>query len=194
MPDGKEHEMSHRRILCVGGPTGSGKDTVLKAFLHDHPEFIRVPRCTTRPTRPGEVDGEDYHFLTRADFERRRNRGEICAVDDYCGNLYGVDVAEILALMRTGRKIVGVFGVCSIKLRQLLNGHTYLVYITASLEKLAERLRLRGHPEEQIEQRLAAARRQLELEPDQFDRIIVNDSTPDLAVQELATVAFTHCV
>lgn len=171
-----------KKVLCIGGPTGSGKDTIIGQFLARRADFVRVPRATTRPRRPAEVDGVDYFFLTPDEFQRQEDEGKICAVDTFCGYKYGVDVQFILLTLQRGKKVVGVFGVCSFSLRSLLDGKTCLVYVTADREKLSERLIERGHPEVEVIERLAAAERQMAEEPSRFDFFITNNKGVEDAV------------
>ena len=72
-------------LVVVSGPAGSGKGTVLSSLLADG-DFRFSVSATTRAPRPGEVDGVNYHFLDRAEFERRIAAGEMLEYTEYCGN------------------------------------------------------------------------------------------------------------
>lgn len=174
-----------KKVLCIGGPTGSGKDTIVGKFLGVRADFVRVPRATTRPRRPAEVEGVDYFFLASGEFDSQEDEGKICAVDTFCGYKYGIDVQFILLTLQREKKVVGVFGVCSFSLRSILDGKTCLVYVTARKEKLRDRLIERGHPESEVVERLAAAERQMVEEPSRFDYTIVNDHGVDDSVEDL---------
>jgi len=64
------------RLIIVSGPSGAGKTTVLKEVLARNPRLVPSVSATTRPPRPGEVDGVDYYFLSPEEFAARRERGE----------------------------------------------------------------------------------------------------------------------
>ena len=67
---------SHPVLLLLAGPAGSGKTTLCERLVAEHPEIERVVTATTRPMRPGEVDGVHYHFLSPAQFDTAIARGE----------------------------------------------------------------------------------------------------------------------
>ena len=89
-------------LVIISGPSGVGKDTIIDALqLRDHePEYHYVVTCTTRPMRPGEVDGVDYLFLDRETFAAQRAAGEFLEANEVHGNWYGTprrQVREALA-------------------------------------------------------------------------------------------------
>jgi guanylate kinase len=92
-------------LLVVSGPSGSGKTTLCRR-LADAGEVRYSISCTTRAPRPGEVDGLDYHFLDRGDFERRVAAGEFIEHAEVHGNLYGSLKSEVLDHLAAGRDVV----------------------------------------------------------------------------------------
>ncbi len=174
-----------KRVICIGGPTGAGKDTITSLFLRDETRFIRVPRSTTRSPRPDEINGVHYNFLSRQEFDTRENAGEICAVDEFLGHRYGIDIQKILASLERGENVIGIFGVCSLGLRSLLKEYVALVYIRAPIEVLTDRLVKRGDSQGEIERRIEVAKRQLAEEPGHFDYVIENGGLIGKAVEEL---------
>lgn len=92
-------------LLVVSGPSGSGKTTLCRR-LADSGEVCYSISCTTRPPRPGEVDGRDYHFLTRAEFERRIHAGEFLEHAEVHGNLYGSLKSEVISRLAAGSDVV----------------------------------------------------------------------------------------
>lgn len=166
--------MHRHRIICIGGPSGAGKDTIVTAFLEENTNYIRVPRSTTRVPRPKEKEGVHYHFLSRGVFREKFFRGDIIAIDRFCGEYYGIDVSIIQSAIESRKNIIGVFGICSVELRSRLEENITLVYIAAPLEILEKRLRERGDPFRNILKRINAAKKQLADEPYHFDHIIWN--------------------
>ena len=92
-------------LLVVSGPSGSGKTTLCRR-LADAGEARYSISCTTRTPRPGEVDGRDYHFLSREEFERRLAAGDFLEHAEVHGNLYGSLKSEVLSHLEAGRDVV----------------------------------------------------------------------------------------
>jgi guanylate kinase len=92
-------------LLVVSGPSGSGKTTLCRR-LADAGEARYSISCTTRQPRPGEVDGRDYHFLSREDFERRLAAGDFLEHAEVHGNLYGSLKSEALSRLGEGADVV----------------------------------------------------------------------------------------
>jgi len=99
--------MSQRKgiLLVVSGPSGSGKTTLCRR-LADEGEASYSVSCTTRPARPGEVDGRDYHFLSRESFLAKREAGEFLESAEVHGNLYGTLKSEVTGRLSLGADVV----------------------------------------------------------------------------------------
>ncbi|BAC89562.1 guanylate kinase [Gloeobacter violaceus] len=164
------------RLLVLSGPSGVGKDTILREVRERHPGLYVSVSATTRPPRPGEVDGRDYRFLSAAEFEEWIATDDLLEWACYVGNYYGTPKTPVLERLAVGEPVVleiDVQGALQVK-----NNFpaAMLVFIRPpSLEVLAERLRSRGtDAPEAIERRLARAREELAL-ADRFDHQVVND-------------------
>lgn len=88
-------------LFVISAPSGAGKTTLCTA-LRQKPDFVWSVSCTTRPPRTGEVDGEDYHFLSRGEFERRRGAGEFLEHAEVHGNHYGTLKGPVVENLRNG--------------------------------------------------------------------------------------------
>jgi guanylate kinase len=99
--------MSQRKgiLLVVSGPSGSGKTTLCRR-LADEGEARYSVSCTTRPARPGEINGRDYHFLSREEFLAKRDAGEFLESAEVHGNLYGTLKTEVIGPLAQGTDIV----------------------------------------------------------------------------------------
>jgi guanylate kinase len=94
------------RLIVISGPSGVGKDTVIKRLLElDHNLRYSVS-CTTRPPRPGEVDGVDYAFVSRERFQHLIDEGVFLEYATYTGNLYGTLVERVEKARADGHDIV----------------------------------------------------------------------------------------
>lgn len=100
-------ELQRRGILCiVSGPSGSGKTTLCRALSQSDPLCDYAVSCTTRKPRTGEVDGKDYYFLSREDFEERTTRGEFLEWAEVHGNLYGTLKSAVLERISNGEDVL----------------------------------------------------------------------------------------
>jgi guanylate kinase len=100
-------DFNRRGILCVvSGPSGSGKTTLCRRFSESDEAAIYAISATTRAPRDGEVDGTDYFFLTRDDFEVKATQGEFLEYAEVHGNLYGTLKSEVLAHIQAGRDVL----------------------------------------------------------------------------------------
>ena len=100
-----------RYLLVVSGPSGVGKDTVVRRMRELHPEVGFSVSATTRAPREGEADGVDYHFLTKEAFERHIADNTVVEYTCYCGNYYGTLCSEIEPRMERGEPVVLVIEV-----------------------------------------------------------------------------------
>lgn len=174
-----------RYLLVVSGPSGAGKDTVVKRLMEKHPEIEISVSATTRAPRPGEVEGADYYFLAKEGFEQKIARGEMLEYVNYCGNYYGTPKAEVDRRLDQGTTVVLVIEVVGAGHMKRLYPESTLVFIMPpSIEELGRRLRGRGTEEEQVVlKRLARAAEELEL-AHEYDFSVVNDDV-DRCADEL---------
>lgn len=162
--------LRRRSVLFVlSAPSGGGKSTLYKGLTATPPDFVYSISCTTRQPRPGERDGVDYHFLTRAAFEERIAEGDFLEYAEVHGHYYGTPRSLVLQSLREGRDVlvdVDTQGAAMIR----ANEHTEIrdaladiFLMPPSLEELGRRLAARGtETAEQIAVRLRNARREME--------------------------------
>ncbi|CCG82496.1 Guanylate kinase [Taphrina deformans PYCC 5710] len=180
---------SSPRPIVLSGPSGTGKSTLLKRLLADHPNsFGFSVSNTTRAPRAGEVDGKDYNFLTKEQFTSGIEKGAYIEHAQFSGNYYGTTIAGVQAVSKeAGRKCIldiDSQGVLLVK-KTNLNAR-YLFVAPPSMEELERRLRSRKtDSNEAIEKRLAAAKGEMELSKQEgvHDLIIVNDDLDKAYVQ-----------
>ncbi len=153
-------------LIVISGPAGSGKGTALR-HVFDSPkhgrQFAFSVSATTRAPRPGEVDGVNYHYLTREDFEGRIARGELLEYTEYCGNYYGTLRSATEAVLESGKNLVleiEVEGAMNVK-RQYPDA-VAIMLLPPSFAVQEARLRGRGtETEDKIRARLAQTRHEL---------------------------------
>ena len=180
--------MSKANIFIVSGPSGSGKDTILQEVFKQRPELFFSISSITRAMRPGEKEGEKYHFISKQAFEKGLAQGAFLEHNCYVGNYYGTPKAPVLAAVEQGRDAVievDVNGAAQI--RQKLPECVSIFIMPPSFSVLKKRLRGRNtESEAQITERLTAALREIE-RAGEFDYIVVNDAL-EKAVTDFITV------
>jgi len=177
-------------VFC--GPSGTGKSTLIKRLMNEHPNaFAFSVSHTTRKPREGEKDGREYHFVTREHMLQAVENQEFLEHAEFSGNIYGTSkkaVEDVLASGRICALDVDIQGVLSLKKTSL--NPIYLFIKPPSMDILEKRLRDRGtETDESIRKRLDTALRELEYEKrgDLFDYVIVNDNL-DLAYEKLKEI------
>lgn len=172
----------------ITGPSGVGKGTLIKALRERLPEVELSVSATTRDPRRGEVDGRDYHFLSREEFDRRIAEREFLEWAEYSGNRYGTLRSEVEARTERGAPVVLEIEVQGA--RQVRETMPEAVRIFIEPPDPAElRARLQGRATddaETIERRLEVARQELRAR-DEFSHRVVNDDV-DRASNELAGI------
>lgn len=166
----------NRFLLVVSGPSGCGKDTVVRDLIEHHLNIELAVSATTRTPRDDEQDGLDYFFITREDFEARIARGEFAEYTQYVSNYYGTLKSQIAERVRRGVTCVLVIEVeGAANIRALYPGCTTVFVLPPSMEELERRLRNRGtEAEERLIRRLLRAKEEMEL-ADAYDFHVFND-------------------
>jgi len=170
-------ESPQGKLLVISAPSGGGKSTVVRALLRRYPDLLFSVSATTRPRRPSETDGREYFFLSREDFRRKIDRGDLVEWEEIYGDLYGTLRSEVERALAGGRVMlfdVDVKGGLSIK--RLYGEKALLIFLRPpSADVLAARLRGRKTEDpEALERRLARVPMELE-QGQQFDVQVVND-------------------
>lgn len=163
-------------LLVVSGPSGSGKDTLVDGLRRMEPAMAYSVSVTTRPPRPGEVDGVHYRFVDRPSFERMRDAAELLESREYAGNLYGTPQRFITDALASGRDLVMKPEVNGAKAVKKAFPSAVLVFLTVgSPDVLRQRLSLRStETDASIAQRVAIADAEAGA-IDAYDYLIVND-------------------
>lgn len=176
-PDRTGHPI-RGRLLVLAGPSGVGKSSVVAGLREALPELLFSVSATTRPARPGEVDGRDYRFVGQEGFDALIERGDLLEWAEVHGGLQrsGTPREPVERALSTGRAVlveVDLQGARSVK-RVLPEAVTVFI-APPSMEELARRLTDRGtDTPEQRERRLRTAIEEMGAR-DEFDEVVVND-------------------
>lgn len=183
--------MNNGRLLIVSGPSGSGKDTILKKVFERVPEVKFSISSITRPMRPGEVEGEKYNFVSREYFEEMIKNDLLLEYNNYVGNYYGTPRGPVDEVIKNGGEIIIEVDVNGAKnIKNKVADAVSVFIMPPSFEVLKARLTGRGTDDEEvIKQRLDAALAEIAC-AEQYDYIVVNDNLEE-AVEDFITIIKT---
>lgn len=177
-------------LVVISGPSGVGKDTVLDRMKQRGLPFHFVVTATTRPQRPGEVEGEDYFFVGEQEFFDMIEKGELIEHALVYNDHKGVPRQQIREAMESGQDVVMRVDVQGAKTIQSLAPEALLIFLTARNEdELSRRLRKRRtESEADLKLRLETAKEELAY-LDIFDYVVLNaDSTVETAVDTILAI------
>ena len=175
-------------LYVVSAPSGAGKTSLLKAVLARMPELKLSISHTTRPQRPGETDGQDYHFVSVEDFEQMLEQESFLEHAEVFGNYYGTSQVWLESQLELGHDVVlEIDWQGARQVRKLMPECRSIFILPPSQEELHNRLTGRGQDsEEVIQSRMAAANREI-THYDEYDYLVINDDF-ELACTELSAI------
>ncbi len=180
--------MNKGRLYIVSGPSGSGKDTILKEVLARNTDIFFSISSISRPMRQGEVEGEKYHFVTKEEFKKLIEDDMLLEYNEFCGNYYGSPKAPVLSAIEEGRDVILEVDVNGAKqVRESMPDSVSVFIMPPSYDELYRRLSGRGtETEEVINARMKTALSEI-ARAEEYDFIVVNDVLFE-AVEDLITV------
>ena len=180
-------------LIVISGPSGVGKGTVIKQFIDD-PELKLAfsVSMTTRKKREGEVEGVNYYYVSREEFEKTRDEGGLLEWTEFVGNYYGTPLAAVERLRNEGKNVlleIEVDGCQQVK-KKVPDALTIFI-VPPSVKELENRIRGRKtEAEEIVQQRLAKATKELE-KTNQYRYVVCNDDI-DLAADIIRVIIRHH--
>jgi len=176
-------------LYIVAAPSGAGKTTLVKLLLENDPGIRLSISYTTRPPRPGEQNGRDYHFVGVPDFRDKIARGDFLEWAQVHGNYYGTSKSGIETELTAGRDVLlEIDWQGAQQVRKLFPEAIGVFILPPSLDELQHRLSGRGTDSaEVISRRLAAAQDEMR-RVREFDYVIINDDLPQALADLLAVV------
>ncbi|MEJ2672254.1 MAG: guanylate kinase [Deltaproteobacteria bacterium] len=184
----------HGEIFVITAPSGTGKTTLLKALMAGDPRLRFSISYTTRPPRPGEIDGQDYFFVSPEEFRRLQEAGALVEWVEQFGYEYGTSRKWIFEEVESGADLV--FDLDSrgaAALKADFPQATLVFILPPSLTELERRLTERGNlsPDE-LNRRLANGRAELQ-EVERYDYLVINDDIPAALARLKAIVQAARC-
>lgn len=183
--------MQAGKLVVLTGPSGVGKGTLVRLLLARHPELYLSVSATTRNPRPGEIDGKNYYFVTKEQFEQMIQAGQLLEWAEYAGNYYGTPRLKVEEQIDRDRVVLLEIEVVGArKIQQTFPQALRIFILPPSESELESRLRGRGQDSEAaIARRLERAKEELAASSE-FDRQIVN-SDLETALAEIEAAIFS---
>ena len=173
------------QLLIVSAPSGAGKTSLIKALMEQDQRVEVSVSHTTRPQRPGEVEGVNYFFISTETFHEMREAGAFFESAEVFGHFYGTSLTQLEARLSDGADVIlEIDWQGAQQVRRLLPDSAWLFILPPSLEALKSRLQTRGQDaEDTIDLRMRAARDEMS-HWDEADYLIINDQF-DVALEAL---------
>ncbi|WP_202079910.1 guanylate kinase [Caldalkalibacillus salinus] len=181
-------------LIVLSGPSGVGKGTVCSALRSQSQNFVYSVSATTRAPREGEVDGVNYFFKTKAEFERMIEQNELLEWAEYVNNYYGTPRAYVEEQLDKGNDVfleIEVQG--ALKVKEKFPEGVFIFLAPPSMEELKNRITTRGtETDESLKNRLSVAKEEIGM-IEHYDYAVVNDEV-DLACDRIkAIITAEHC-
>ncbi|MFZ1980913.1 MAG: guanylate kinase [Smithella sp.] len=175
-------------FIIVSAPSGSGKSSLCQRLMQAYPEIKFSVSYTSRPPRPNEVNGKDYHFISRKEFKDRIDQGEFVEWVENYGHLYGSSRNVMKEFIQDGRDLLlDIEPRGAKKIKQEFKGGIYVFVLPPSRSELLKRLEKRGHEtDEVIQKRFGQAENELK-EISWYDYVIFNEDL-ETAVNQLISI------
>jgi guanylate kinase len=175
-------------FIVVSAPSGTGKSTICQCLLQTCPEIKFSVSYTTRGPRPGEIDGKDYFFISRKEFQQRIEQGDFAEWEENYGNLYGTSIRAMKESLAKGTTILlDIEPRGAKKIKQNFHRGIFVFVLPPSREEILKRLKGRGHESiDVIQSRYARAESELQ-EISWYDYVIFNDDL-ETAVNQLISI------
>ena len=185
---------THGQLIVISGPSGCGKDTVVKEVLKTNPNAWLSVSCTSRKPRPGEVNGKDYFFLSRDEFEKKIADGDLLEYAEYAENYYGTPKDIIVEKINQGIDVILVIEIQgALKIKEFLKETIFVFILPPTIKELRRRLEGRKtETKEVMMKRFKTAYKEIN-EVNKYNYVVINDIVEDAATKVNAIIASEKC-
>lgn len=181
-------------LIVVSGPSGAGKDSVCNLVASYNPNLWISVSCTSRDTRKGEVEGVNYFYLTKEEFEEKIKNNDFLEYATYNNSYYGTPLYKIKEELNEGKDVVLVIEVQgALKVKKLYPNAIFIFILPPSMEELRNRLIKRGTENyEKIIDRFRMAYKEIN-EISKYNYVIVNDVLEEAALKMQSIIVSERC-
>ncbi len=174
-------------LTIISGPSGAGKGTICKSFVHKNNCYISVS-ATTRAPREGEVDGVNYYFLSREEFLNKVKEDDFLEYAEVYGNLYGTPKSKIEDILNTGKDVILEIDIQgAMQVKEKVQQGVFIFIMPPSMEELKQRIIKRGsETPESLTRRFASAFEEMNF-ISEYDYAVINDRVED-AVKKIESI------
>jgi len=175
-------------LIVISGPSGAGKGTICKAYLQRHPETMLSISATTRSPRPGEIDGVNYFFKTKEEFEKIIEEGGFLEYAEVYGHYYGTPKAFVRENLMAGKDVILEIDIQgALQVKERFEEGVFIFIVPPSMKELKERIVKRGTEDpETIFRRFKSAYQELNFIT-RYNYVVINDAV-EKAVQKIEAI------
>lgn len=175
-------------LIVISGPSGAGKGTICKALLDKHKEIQLSVSATTRSPREGEIDGINYHFLTKENFLQRVSENDFLEYAEVYGNYYGTPKSNVEEILDSGKDVILEIDIQgALKVKEQSEDGVFIFILPPSMEELKQRIIKRGsETPESLMTRFKSAYQEINY-VSKYNYAVVND-TVDSAVNKIESI------
>ena len=172
-------------LIVISGPSGAGKGTICKALLEKIDDLFISVSATTRSPREGEVDGVNYHFLTKEDFISKVERNDFLEYAEVHGNMYGTPKFKVEEMLEQGKNVILEIDIQgALKVKENFSEGVFIFILPPSMEELKQRIIKRGsETQESLMTRFKNAYQEINY-VSKYNYAVVNDEV-DTAVEKI---------
>lgn len=180
-------------LIVVSGPSGTGKGTVCTKLLEETTTAYSIS-ATTRAPRAGEIDGKNYYFLTREEFEKRIAAGDFLEYANVYGNYYGTPLGAIRERLANGEDVLlEIDTQGALNVMEKCPDALFIFLLPPSIAELERRIRGRGsETEESLAKRLGAAKEEIAIGK-KYKYVVVNDTVKNAVASIKSIILAEHC-
>ncbi|AMN37217.1 TPA: guanylate kinase [Clostridium perfringens] len=184
----KIHKDNRGVLIVISGPSGAGKGTICKALLEKHDDIFISVSATTRNPRVGEVDGVNYHFLTKEEFKQRIAEDDFLEHAEVYGNYYGTPKSSVEKMLDEGKNVILEIDIQgALKVKEKATDGVFIFILPPSMEELKQRIIKRGsETPESLMTRFKSAYKEINY-VSKYNYAVVNDNVED-AVKKIEAI------
>jgi guanylate kinase len=181
------------KVVIVSGPSGVGKSTICKEVVKQLNNAYLSISVTTRPKTESEVDGEDYWFISKQEFQQRINKGLLLEYAEVFGHLYGTPKAKVNEALQAGKTVILEIDVQGAKQAKIIHQDAIMIFILPPSQKdLAKRMNIRGREDTTAaEKRLNGASAEIAAAWQYYEHMVINEDL-EQAVREVVQIIEKH--